>query len=210
MITNGCIIDEEEQEELLWWEVKKWVFKVFKDIKYNQKKIDAYSCFLVAPFSAISNFTGKEVSYELMNKAFENLKKDWKFTKWVGWKMTDWMEYALKEYNKECKDTIKYKVVNLNPTTIIDWLESWSPIVTFIKYSKTYFQDEQDQDSEITKFESIGTGGHCITIVKINTIDKIMVKYLENYYQVLKNDIILTDFEKFRQLFWKTGIALYR
>ena len=205
-------IQEDENEELpVWGEYEKGVFKAFKEKKYNQINIDPYSCFLVAPFQAISNFTENDISYDLMKNTFDKLRKDSKFTPKVGGKISDGMEYAVRAYNEEYKDNLKFKKVPLTVQNIIEALKTTSPIVCAINYSKSYFSDEQkDGDAWINKIESIGKMGHCIQIVKINTQDDILIKYLENYTGYLKYDIIGCDFTKFRELFGSNGWILYR
>lgn len=51
-----------------------------------------------------------------------------------------------------------------------------------------------------------GKNGHCITIVKLNTMDDILIKFAENYNGILKYQIIMTNFVEMRSLFFNTGI----
>lgn len=123
--------------------------------------------------------------------------------------MIDGVEYALRAYNTAHSTSIKYKCVPLTPGSIIDALRGNSPMVTGIHYSKSYFGDEQDGDAWITNIESIGTMGHLIAIVKINTNDDVLVKFQENYEGKLKYNIIGVDFLKFRKLFFNTGCYFF-
>ena len=123
--------------------------------------------------------------------------------------MTDGMEYAIRAYNFAFGDTLKYKVIPLTVGSICEALKGGSPVVCFIKYSKTTFKDEAD-NAWIDSIDSIGTMGHCIQIIKMNTQDDILGKYLENYSSKVKNDIIGFDFTKFRKLFGNTGLVIYR
>ena len=119
--------------------------------------------------------------------------------------MIDGMNYAIEAYNSAYCDTIKCAVVPLTIGTITEALKASSPMVCFIRYSNSYFSDEQnDGDAWITHVESIGTKGHCVQIVKVNTNDDVLVKYLENYTGKVKFDIIGVDFNKFRSLFGNT------
>lgn len=72
-ITMGCFAEEEEELPAGGF-VRKSIDKAFQGILYNQKLIDNYSCFLVSPFTAISNMTGKRVSEATMKAAFQELK----------------------------------------------------------------------------------------------------------------------------------------
>lgn len=210
-----CITDEvyscipDDSGEILGGDYEKWVFKAFKEKKYNQLEVDPRSCFVVSPFQAISNFTGKYIWYDLMRSTFSRLKNDGKFVEWVGGKMTDGMEYAIRAYNNAFEDTLKYKVIPLTVNSIVESLKNGSPVVCFIKYSKTTFKDEAD-NAWIDSVESIWDMGHCIQIIKLNTQDDILGKYLENYSGKIKNDIIGFDFTKFRKLFGNTGLQIYR
>lgn len=197
-------------DELLWWDYEKGIFKAFNDKKWNQLEVDPYSCFVFSPFQAIANFTNTDIDYEMIRTTLSCLERDGKFTHGVWWRMIDWVQYAVNAYNTAHNDTIKYNLVSLTVGTIIDALKWWSPMITGIHYSKTTFWDEQEWDAWINNIDSIGNMGHCISIVKINTLDDILVKYEENYDWKLKYSIIWVDFTKFRKLFFNTGCYLYR
>jgi len=204
---DGAIESEEESEDVLLGvgEVEKGVWKVFNDVIYNQNEVDAYSCTVVATYTALSNLTGKTVPYSLMNSTLSRMRKDGKFKDGVGAYLKDGVKYALEDWNEKFKTNYKAQLIVLSPQTIVRGLKS-SPIVTGIKYGKGFVSDTQDNawlDGAST--DVIGNSGHAITIVKVNTLDDVLIKLCNTYAWRLLKNVFGLDFNKYRKLFFNTG-----
>ena len=203
-VKNGAI--DEPLSGALLADTPKGIYKAFQNIMYNQKLIDEYSCTLVWPFTALSNYTGNQIPLTVQQEGLQRYVKSGLFTPWVGGKMTDGATIALDVYNSYFGTKIQINVVPLNADTIRTALESGSPINTGIYYWPSYFSNEQDDGVIENTAGTTGKNGHCITIVKLNTMDDILIKFAENYNGILKYQIIMTNFVEMRSLFFNTGI----
>lgn len=190
-------------------EVEKGVFKCFNNKLYNQKIVDAFSCTLVSAFTALSNGKNVDVPVELMQEAFKEYHDSGKFTPWVWGSLVNGAEFALKHFNRHFGTNVKYECLPFTIQNGINAIKWGFPFTSWIKYGKEYFKDEQD-DATIQAGEGVvGNNGHAIAFVKINTMDDQLVKFTENYHGLLKYDIILADFVKNRDLFFRTMIRFY-
>jgi hypothetical protein len=206
MITNWTEENDITLEPLAWWEIKRWVFKIYNEFLYNQNLVDKYSCSIVWTATAIANFLNKDIGIIFQKKAFELLKKRKKFTPWLWAYIKDWIEAmvdTVNDYILAWTTWIKIRPMALTVPNIIYALEQWSPIVTGIKYGKWFFLDEQD-DWEVNKSSSIWNSGHCVAIVKINTEDDHLIKYCENYKWVIEKNVILNNFWTMSNLWFQT------
>lgn len=131
-IMNGTMEDpisgsiESTQEKGIW--------KAFENIMFLQTLIDPYSCQTVAPFTALANMKNVNVPIPVIQEAFNNYKASGKFTPGVGGTIQDGASFALEAFNTHFGTNIKQKTVPLNAQTIMESLESGSPICTGIKY----------------------------------------------------------------------------
>ena len=141
-IYPGATEDEEETEAGAQ-EVEKTVSKSFRDIIYSQNEIDPYSCTVVATYTALSNKTGKIVPYDLMRKTLARMEKDGKFRKGFGAKLSDGVKYALEDYNKEYKTSLKAVKITVSASSLVKALRI-SPVVSGLYYGKKFVEDTQD------------------------------------------------------------------
>lgn len=203
---EGAIESEEESEDILLGtgEFEKGVWKVFNDVIYNQNEVDAYSCTVVATYTALSNLTGKTVPYSLMRRTLERMRLDGKFKDGVGAYLKDGVKYALEDWNATFNTSYKAQLIVLSPQTIVRGLKS-SPIVTGIKYGKGFVNDTQDNAWLDEGVENVvWNSGHAITIVKVNTLDDTLIKLCNSYSGRLVKNVFGLDFDKYRKLFFNT------
>ena len=210
-VTNWCIEDDSACFEA-GWQVEQGIFKSFNDIIYNQLNVDPCSCFLVWPFTALSNFAKKQVWYDVMIKALRELKETGKFTPWVGWMLSDGVSMATKYYNSATGSNIKFKQIVLNDENVIASIKSGSMVSTGIKYWPEYFKAEQWTWIIKNAPWIVGNYWHCINFGKANTTDAevwMQNKMIENYLDVLKFNIIYVQLNNPRSLFFNSGFSYY-
>ena len=204
MITNGAL-DEEIEQPLGADEVPKGIRKCYNDFLYDQTQIDAYSCTVVATYTALSNLSEKAVPYSLMKKSLDRMAKDGKFKPGFGALLSDGVKYALEDFNAEFRTKYKANRIYLSASSIYNALGK-SPVVTGVKYGKGFVADTQDNAWIDGSLETVkGSQGHAITIVKINTEDDHLVKFANSYAGKLAKNVVGVDFEKYRTLFFNTG-----
>lgn len=208
-ITNGCIEENLLDDEELGGEIEKGVWKAYKEILFNQKEVDPYSCTFFATATSLSNFDGRKLPLQVIKESFKDAVDKKIFTSGVGAKLAPVVDIVLSKANDYWGTQYKSKLIQLTPSNIIEALKKGSPVVTGIKYGKWYFKDEQD--NAIIDDYLGGEGGHAISFIKINTEDDTLVKYAENYLGVYKNNVILFDFDKAKKgkMLFNTGFYFY-
>lgn len=205
-ITNGAS-DEEMAGSV---EVsEKGVFKAFQNHMYNQLDVDPYSCTLVSAFTALANAKDKKAPVNIVQEAFKDYVASGKFKAGYGWSLADGAYYATKHFNEWAGTAVKVELVPFTMQNVIASLKMGFPCVSGIKYGPAYFKNEQD-DGIIQSGEWVtGNNGHAIAFVKANTVDDQLIKFVENYDGVLKFQIIYTDFQKNRDLFFQSMVRFY-
>lgn len=197
--------DEETEDDLGAQTVEKTVSKSFRDIIYDQTQVDPYSCTVVATYTAISNKTGKIVSYDLMRNTLERMENDGKFRKGFGAKLSDGVKYALEDYNREFKTSLKAVRVTVSASSLVKALRI-SPVVSGLYYGKKFVEDTQDNAWIDGAIEGVkGAQGHACTYVKINTMDDWLVKMCNTYAGKLANNVFGFDLTKYRSMLFNTG-----
>ena len=102
--------------------------------------------------------------------------------------------------------------MEVKPFTIqnaISCLNGGFAFTSGIHYGSHYFANEQDDGVIENQSGTVGSNGHAVAFVKVNTIDDQLIKFVENYHGELKFDIILADFIKNRPLFFNNMVAFY-
>ena len=209
-VTNGCI--EEDCEIKLGGVAEKWVFKAFNDIMYNQLEVHPFSCFLVWPFTALSNFSNKKIWYDVMIKALQELRNIGKFSPDVGWYLKDWVAMACKYFNASMWTNIKALEIDLNDENVVSALKKKSMITTGIKYWDKYFKNEQDDWRIQNTLWTVWNHWHCMNFGKANTTDEqlwMQNKLVEQYLGKLTYNIIWAQLNNPRSLFFNKGFYYY-
>lgn len=195
-------------EEFAGGVVEKGIQKKFVDILYNQLYVNPYACTIVATATAISNFTWKVIPYSLMKDVWKKGVKEGWMKEWYGGKLNDGVHYMVEAYNKSFNDNIVPVYFLVTPSSLYEGLKK-SPVVSGIYFNTWYSKDEQD-DGRLTNGYTKGANGHAITFVKINTLDDTLVKFAQNYAWVRPYNVIYSNFEKNRSLFFNGGYYLTR
>lgn len=204
IIVDGAT-DWEAEEDVWSVEVEKGIWKQFAWIEYNQTEVDAYSCTVVSTFTALSNLTWKTVDYALMRETLAKMEKAGKFRKGFWASLKNGVEYSVMEWNAKFGTNYEAKLITLSPSSIIEGLKH-SPVVTGVYYGKNFISDTQD-DAWINGAiaDTKGSQWHAIPIVKINTMDDVLIKMCLNYKDRLEKNVVGVDFTKYRSLFFNTG-----
>ena len=186
----------------------RWVYKIFDPgnnwgIKYNQLKVDPYSCTVVATYGCLSNMANKVVGYDTMIGTLDRMKKDGKFRSWSGAKLSDGMSYALSDFNAVYGTN--FKAFRLNPSNVYQVVECFkkkSGVVTGITVTSQFFKDEQTLNQVRNPVK--GSVWHAIYFGKINTVDDYLGKYVQSYEGILHNMVPLFEFKDLDNVLFNT------
>lgn len=183
-----------------------WKAAPEKLIVYNQDICSPWACTYVAGCTAISNKLNKELTDAQLVEGWRSLVNDGKFTANFGASLIDGSTYALKQCNKVFGKNLKQVTGALTPEFIITAIrDNGSPVHTGLKVGANFLNDEQD-NGIIDELNPGTVLQHSVAIIKINTYDDVLIKYLESYEGKVKFDVILADFIAKRPMFFNSGI----
>jgi hypothetical protein len=114
--------------------VEKGIFKVYNNINYNQKLVDAFSCTLVSAFTALSNSKNIVVPLEVIQEAFKEYASSGKFKAGFGGGLEDGAIFALKHFNLYAKTNVKHKVLPFTIENAVATLKNGFCFTSGIKY----------------------------------------------------------------------------
>ena len=171
------------EEELLWNETK--------NIIYNQKLVDPYSCTWAGAEWTISDVTGYALPLSFRKKVWENqLKTGAK--EWFGDTIQNWVKQAVNLFNEEFPELpyklTYYRISNIkNQIKLLRTLKI-SSIVTWYSWN---LRGDAEDNGVIDNIDNVDGSGHCIRIVKAWYEWKILkIKYCDNYEGVNKYNVI--------------------
>ncbi len=207
-------IEEDENEMISGGFVEKGIFwggaggggtpVTFHNRFFNQKEIDPYSCFYVAHYTALANNYNVEIPLSVIKDGWADLVANGGFTPGRGGRASVGAKFAVKHFNKYTGKNVEAITIPFNAENFVKALKSGSNFVFWIKYGSGYSKNEQDDGQIQNTAGTIGENGHLVCGVKANTLDDHLMKFAEQYYGLLKHDIILVDVNKVPGLFQNT------
>lgn len=198
---NSTIEHYDDRDYILWWDslkpispqIKEGRMRYLTTHQYNQNLIDRYSCTTHASVWVISDFLWQKLSQDFIKKVLERQKKTW-FRSWIWDKFSNWIKQAIKEHNAnpDIENWLEYFRVKLTEENIKSVISGvWSSIVAWYKGS---LRADAEDNGIIDNIDNRDGYWHCIRIVKWFYEDnKFKIKYIDNYYWVVKHNIITVD-----------------
>lgn len=169
--------------------MEKGIWKPAGDnlILYNQlcpqvySACGAFACALVATVTSASNLTGYQLTDNQLGQLCRDFVATGKFTTGEGSKVVDACPFALEWFNKATNQSLKATLVPFDVENLVAALKNGNGAVCGLRTGPKFQVDAQDNGVIDNPGEDMGINGHIITVIKLNTMDDVLVKTLNSY-----------------------------
>lgn len=148
-------------------------------IIYDQTLCDNYACTWISIITAASNLTGFQLTDGQNKIGWEDFVSTGKFMPGQGAYVSDSAPHALAYFNKVTGCNLTGSFRPFDEETIYEALSSGCAATMGLRCSPQLLADAQD--NAVIDNPVQGNIGHAVTLIKLNTMDDFLFKWLDNY-----------------------------